>query len=387
MRILQVYHIYPDIMGGVSKMVFNIKRELERRGRKIHVLTTDLYYSNKISTKDYSNIHRFSIILRRLSRYNLIIPEVKFFLWIKKVIKKFDCVHIHGYRNPYNILLFHYLTVNKVPYVLQAHGSLPRIGKEKVKRFYDIMFGYRLLRNALKLIAVNRNEANQYRYMGVPKEKIAIIPNGIDLSEYSDFPSKGNFKKRFNIPEEKKMILYLGRIHKIKGIDLLVKAYAHMVNKMKIRNTILVIVGPDDGYLNEVRKLSVALGVSKRVLFTGPLYGRDKLEAYVDSEFYVLPSRYETFPMAILEAYACYKPVVASKIGGLNELIVNNGTGLLFKAENHVELAEKLIYMLENPDESLKMGLNGRKLVEEKYSIEKVVDKLEDLYIQVATFR
>jgi glycosyltransferase involved in cell wall biosynthesis len=95
---------------------------------------------------------------------------------------------------------------------LQVHGSLPRIGaKQQLKWIYDVLFGYRLLRDASKVIALTRVEAEQYRRMGVPEEKIAIIPNGIDLSEYAELPPKGVFKKKFNIPEDRKIILYLGQ--------------------------------------------------------------------------------------------------------------------------------------------------------------------------------
>jgi glycosyltransferase involved in cell wall biosynthesis len=248
---------------------------------------------------------------------------------------------------------------------------------------YDIFFGYQLLRDAAKVIALNHVEAEQYRAMGVPEEKIAIIPNGIDLSEYVNLPPKGAFKKKFNIPEDRKIILYLGRIHKIKGIDILIKAYAYMRNKMNLRDIVLVIAGPDDGYLNEAKRLAQALDVSNHVLFTGPLYGEDKMAAYIDSEVYVLPSRYETFPMAILEAYACGKPVVASEVGGLRDLVKNGETGLLFKPEDVKQLAERISNILNDDKMAEEMGLRGRNFVEEDFTIEKIIEKLEKLYEEV----
>jgi len=219
----------------------------------------------------------------------------------------------------------------------------------------------------------------------VPEDKIAIIPNGIDLSEYAELPPKGVFKKKFNIPEDKKIILYLGRIHITKGIDFLVRAYAYLINEMHFKDAVLVIAGPDDGYLKEVRELTDRLGVSKRVLFTGPLYGRDKLEAYVDSEFYVLPSRYETFPMTILEAYACGKPVIASNIGGLRELVDDGKTGLLIDVGDVDQLARAIFSLLNNEVEIKEMGSMGRQYVKSNFSIEKVVEKLEKVYEEVSS--
>jgi glycosyltransferase involved in cell wall biosynthesis len=152
---------------------------------------------------------------------------------------------------------------------------------------------------------------------------------------------------------------------------------------MKFKDAILVIAGPDDGYLEEAKSLTVMLGISKRVLSTEPLYERNKLEAYVDSKFYVLPSRYETFPMAILEAYACSKPVIASNVGGLRDLVVDGRTGLLFEAGNFRQLAEKMFYLLNDEAKSVEMGGEARDYVKEKYSIGRVVDMIEELYRDV----
>jgi glycosyltransferase involved in cell wall biosynthesis len=219
--------------------------------------------------------------------------------------------------------------------------------------------------------------------MGVPEEKIAIIPNGIDLSEYAVLPPKGAFKRKFSIPEEKKIILYLGRIHKTKGIDFLIKAYAHLINDRHCKDALLVIAGPDDGYLKEAKSLTSAMGISKHVLFTGPLYGQDKLEAYVDSEFCVLPSRYETFPMTVLEAYACGKPVIASEVGGLKDLIIDGETGLLFEAGNIKRLTRSIFNLINGNDVAKEMGLKSKNFVRENFTIEKVAERLEKTYEEV----
>jgi len=384
MRILQVYHIFPALFGGVSTVVYQITKELYKRGHKVHVLTTNAYITDKKNREERVKVYRFALVSRTLSKYNLIVPEMKFLSWAKRMIKKYDCIHIHGYRNPYNAIIHYYATRYDVPYVLQAHGSLPRIMvKKRLKMVYDVFFGYRLLRDTSKVIALNKMEAEQYKRMGVPEEKIAVIPNGIDLSEYTELPPKGSFKKKFNIPEDKKIILYLGRIHKTKGIDFLVKAYAYLIKKMNFKDAILVIAGPDDGYLDEVKHLVQELDISNSVLFTGPLYGKDKISAYVDSDVYVLPSRYEIWGMTVLEAYACGKPVIASKVGGLMDLIIEGMTGLLFKPGDITELAESIFFLLDNQEKAEDMGLKGRQFVKENFSIEKVVDRLEKVYEEI----
>jgi len=380
MRILQVYHIFPASFGGVSTVVHQVTKELCKRGHKVHVLTTNAYFEGEENQEDKVKVYRFALISQTFSRYNLIVPEAKFLLYAKRIVKEYDCIHIHGYRNPYNAIIYHYATRYDVPYVLQVHGSLPRMAKKRLKMVYDVFFGYRLLKDASKVIALSRVEADQYRSMHIPEEKIAIIPNGIDLSEYAELPPKGSFKKEFNIPKDKKIILYLGRIHKIKGIDFLIKAYAHLTKKMNFKDAILVIAGPDDGYLGEVKSLVQELDISNSVLFTGPLYGKDKMSAYVDSDVYVLPSRYETFPMTVLEAYACGKPVIASKVGGLMDLVIEGVTGLLFEPSDATGLAESIFLLLDNQEKTEDMGLKGRQFVKENFSIEKVVDRLEKVY-------
>ena len=124
-----------------------------------------------------------------------------------------------------------------------------------------------------------------------------------------------------------RILLFLGRLNKIKGLDTLVIAFKQVIEESK--NVILVIAGPDDGYLDSLKNLVCSLKISDNVLLVGPLYGDDKLAAYVDADVYVLPSTYETFPVTILEAYACSKPVIASKVGSLNDLVLDGVTGLL----------------------------------------------------------
>jgi glycosyltransferase involved in cell wall biosynthesis len=392
MNILQVYQIFnPEAASGAAKVAYYISKELARKGHNV------IYYASDIKDKDRKllgstkaivdgiTVQHFrtvcTFLAKRLKIYitpSLIRQDEKFF-------KKINVIHLHGYRSFQNIIIHHYAKKYGIPYVLQAHGSLPRINAwQALKWLYDILFGYQLLRDAAKVIALSRVEAEQYRAMGVPEEKIVIIPNGIDISEYAELPPKGVFKKKFSIPEDRKIILYLGRIHKIKGIDILIKAYAYMRNKMNLRDIVLVIAGPDDGYLNEAKRLAQALDVSNHVLFTGPLYGEDKMAAYIDSEVYVLPSRYETFPMTILEAYACEKPVVASEVGGLKDLVKVGETGLLFEPGNVKQLAEGIFNILSNYDNMAKeMGLRGKNFVKENFTIERVIEKLEKLYKKI----
>jgi len=389
MRILQIVPVFSDPFGGPVTVVRSISKELAKR----HEVT--IYTTSALDTKHDSeqreeavNGYRVYYFNRNFKQliYSDLLGQMNISLNMRKAVKdhlkEFDIVHIHSWQQFPDILLHHYTKKYHVPFVLQVHGSLPQIGpKMLLKWVYDISFGYRILRDASKVIALSEVEAQQYRSMGVPDEKIAVIPNGIDLSEYAVLPPRGSFKRKFGMKDEEKIVLYLGRLHKIKGIDILVKAFINVIENLD--DVRLVIVGPDDGSLYELQTLIKDLGVGNKVIFIGPLYGLDKIEAYADSEVYVLSSRYETFPMTILEAYACGKPIITSNVGGLKDLVINGETGLLIESGNTEQLAKNILHLLNDNGRAEEMGLKGRQLVEEKFAINKVVAKLEKVYLEV----
>jgi glycosyltransferase involved in cell wall biosynthesis len=243
---------------------------------------------------------------------------------------------------------------------------------------YDSFFGRKLLKHASKVIALTEMEEQQYRNMGVPKEKIEVLPNGIDLSEFADLPPKGSFKRKFGIGNDERIVLYLGRIHKIKGIDLLVKAFAKLI---KLEDVRLVIVGPDDGYLCELEALIGSLKIENSVLVTGPLYGKEKLMAYVDAEVYVLPSRYETFPMTVLEAVACGTPVILTENCGMAEYL-RKKVCLVINTHSARPLQEALNEMLLN-QEKQKVFRENCKAVIQTFNISKTASKLEKVYAEL----
>ena len=220
-----------------------------------------------------------------------------------------------------------------------------------------------------------------FKKSDIPEEKIAIIPNGIDLSEYGDLPPKGSFKRKFDIPRDNEVILYLGRIHKIKGIDFLVKAYASLIRNMKCNDAVLVIAGPDDGYLNEVRSLASSLGVSASVLFTGFISSEDKLGALVDADLFVTPSFYG-FPITFLEACATGTPIITTTLGDTLEWIDGN-VGYM-TLPTHPDMARAIHRIISDDELREKFSRNCRDAMKSKFSLGKVVDKLEQIYKEVA---
>lgn len=170
-------------------------------------------------------------------------------------------------------------------------------------------------------------------------------------------------------------MLYLGRIHRIKGIDILVKAFAGVIEKLD--DVRLVVVGPDDGYLGELEGLIKALKIEDNVLISGPLYGRHKLEAYIDADVYVLPSRYEIWGMTVLEAIACGTPVILTENCGIAEYFKDK-VGLVVKPDSK-HLGEALLEMLLDWERQNAFRENC-KTVAEEFNISKTVSSLEKVY-------
>lgn len=376
MKILQVIQFFAPKFGGTVDVVYNLSKELSKRGHEITIITTDLNYAKDyvselenegVKVIPFKCVFNFASFLYSPSMNN----------WLKLNIQKFDLVHLHNFRSYQNNIVHKYSKKYDVPYILQAHGSvLPFFQKQKIKKVYDHFWGYKLLEDASTVIALTETERKQYKEMGVPEDKIEIIPNGINLSEYQNLPERGKFRKKYNINNNEKVILYLGRINKIKGIDLLIRSFVDVSKELK--GTKLVIVGPDDGFKNCLINLLKKLQLEDTILFTGPLYNKDKLSAYVDADAYVLPSFYETFPNTVIESCACGTPIIITDRCGISDM-VKDKVGLVVEYEK-TSLTTGLIKILR--DDTLKNDLNKncKGFVLEKFSLNDVITKVEEIY-------
>jgi len=388
MKILQVVsYFHPAYaFGGPVKVVYQISKELAKRGHDVVVYTSDAKdFDSRLNIGFSDNVNGIRVYrFRNLSM--MLVKRVKLFitpkmaLFVRKEVKTFDIIHLHEYRALQNIVIAYYAKKYGVPYVLQAHGSLPRfITKRRLKWIYDVLFGYRILKDSSKVIALSWVEAEQYKRMGVPEEKIEVISNGIDLSEYGNLLPKRSFKKKFSIDDDEKIILYLGRIHKLKGIDFLIKSFAHLV-KNGVKDAKLVLAGADDGYLSTAENLINSLGCSSNALFVGALTHEDKISAYIDSTVVVYPERFNVFGLVPLEAAAFSKPVIVSNENYMSKVVEGGGFGFSVNYGDVEALAKLFKSLVMNDVLASKMGTRGRQYVADNYSLEKVLDKLEKLY-------
>ena len=314
---------------------------------------------------------------------------------IRKDIKDYDIVHIHEHRQTLAILASYFARKNNIPYIVQAHGSvLPFFQKEGLKNLFDKVFGFKILHNASCVFALTEVEKEQYLKMGVDEDKIEIVPLGINLEEYENLPAYGKFRSKFNIDENDKLILFVGRIHEIKGLGLLIDAFNDLVNQDSEENSLegnsednnedngysikLAIVGPDDGYLTELEDKIKEYSLEENVIITGPLYNEEKREALADCDLFVMPSKYESFTTSGLEAMACSKPLVLTKNNHIHDWVDGN-VGFACE-DNKNSLRESIEKILFDEELSLIFARNGQKLIKEKYNWDIINNQILEIY-------
>lgn len=384
MKILQVSHsFYPCVdSGGVVRVVYELSKELVAKGHSVTVYTTDgctkrlSVKKNSIVQVDGVNVYYFRNLSNKLRVKLKIATPYALFRVIRKDIKNFDIIHIHEPRTILAAIICYYARKNNIPYVIQAHGSImPFFQKVRLKKIFDTIWGYKILKYAKVVIAGSSAETMQYLEMGVIKNKIEIIPNAVDYSQFENIP-KGMFRKKYGIDEKDKIILYLGRINRIKGIDLLINSFKQLNH---VENIKLVLIGPDDGYLS---KLKMQMdGVSgDRIIYTGLVSETTKLEAYADADIYVLPSIKDNFPISVLEALASSTPVIVTN----GCLIANIIRKVGFVVDNDIESLNKAIFeLLDNDKLRYSLGKKSRNLIKSKFTYQKIVEQFEELYDKI----
>jgi glycosyltransferase involved in cell wall biosynthesis len=294
---------------------------------------------------------------------------------IQQEIREYDAVHLHGYRSLMFIPVVRAARRQGVPLITQPHGTLPiQISSFWLKRTYDRLLGGEELKGIHTLIALQESEKRQAVAFGIPPERIEIIPNGIDPMEKANFPEPGSFRKRFSISPDQKVVLFVGRINRIKGIDMLVEAFSRLNHK----DTLLVIAGPDNGALVEVQSLVQKYDLGQRVLFTGLLNTSEVYGAFQDSDLFALSSRFEAFPTIVIEACLAEIPMVVTDCCGITSLIKDRVAEVVpFDAQ---AFAQSIDFLFANPQRMLELKHNCAKVLSDTFSIHAVVDRLEQVY-------
>lgn len=306
----------------------------------------------------------------------------------RMLAEKADIIHANGYRNFQADVSAICSFLKKTPLVLHPMGmAIPTAAIERgsrvgniIYRAYDLATMQFSLRKANKIIATTRYEKKLLSQLNFLKEKIEVVPHGVDVEKFKRDEEKGQqFRERYCI--EGKVLLYVGRIDKGKNIEALLRAARAIKEKISI-----VIVGEEvpstqiriSSFKDILAKYSKKLGLGN-VIFTGGLYGEDLIAAYSAADIFVNPSmsKAENFGMVNLEAAACSLPVVAASVGVAPDLLRDNRE-LLFTSER--ELVKILSRLLEDEDLCKKIGKELRRKVEMEYSWSEVAENVEKIY-------
>jgi len=220
-------------------------------------------------------------------------------------------------------------------------------------------------------------EADQIRACGI-REPIVITPNGLNLG---DFPKPVDLESPINAPLNQNLVktvprlLFLGRLHPKKGLDLLLSAWAKLSALTK--DWQLVIAGPDEqGHLAQVRGLAASLGLQNRIVFTGPVTGRVKTHLLYSSDLFVLPSYSEGFSMSLLEAMACGLPVIATRACNFPDISRSHAG---WECDSTLDsLGDTLKTALQALESERRLrGQNGRRLIETRYTWPTIINQLQ----------
>lgn len=377
-----------DFGSGVTQVVHNIGIQLVKRGHKVDIYTASVF--NR-PWGEFQTESRIKIVYgMRVFYFPYNIHYLNFFLtptimsFAEKFLKEYDVIHIHDSRSFQGIVVAHYAKKFRIPYVIHSHGSLKKTSNEPdrmiAKIFMDNAFGYKIVRNASEVIALSQAEADQYKALLIPEEKITLISNGINLDHFAKLPNKGLFRKKLKISCEQKIILSFGRINKSKGISFLVDAFTHLKLKGKCENCVLVISGNDDGFLKELRRMVRSSEITGSVFFTGGLSELEKVAAFVDSDIVVNVEPQNVFGLVPLEAAACSTPVIVSKGNAVSKIVSQGKFGFVVKYPDINELSAIIFHILENDQLQKEMGARGRAFIFKNYDWDRLVSKIEKVY-------
>lgn len=392
MHILHVtLGFYPaQAWGGPVKIVHQNGRELVRRGHRVTVFCTNLLDKRRkirphTFEREMDGMRVVYFDTWRLDRWPgtlgpIWLPDLPGYL--RAELPAVDVVHLNGYRSPLMLEAKRIAGQARVPVVTQPHGTLAVIGTgRRLKRLYDRLLGSRELQGIGALIAAQESERKQALARGVPARRIAIIPNGIDPAEQGQLPAPGSFRRRYGLSAAGPLIVFVARINHIKGADMLIEAFA----RMDQRRAQLAIAGPDAGQLSEVNALIRRYGVGDRVVLPGLLLGSEVFAALRDADIFVLPSRSDAFPMAVLEACLAGTPMVITDRCEIADLVRDRVAEVVpFDASAFAAAMDRL---LADRARLATYRANCAALIADTFSIQAVGDRLEALYRRVGAER
>lgn len=368
--------------GGVCESSFGLSCALARAGSHIEVVTSDATTGGRISSAEFAcvaqnrlKIHSFRYIFNNRLCFSLNAKHV-----ILDVLKNSDLAYINGiYTYPVTIGARIAKQLNK-PCIIAIRGGLePWRYKQKhwKKRTFFNTILKPLLRSANCIHVTSQEEMHSCMALGL-KRPFTIIPNGINPDDFRDLPVTTVVEKVWPCLKNKRIVLFLSRLSKEKGLDMLLRIWRRISQRHP--RALLVIAGPDDrGYEKIIRKIIQDEQLSRSVLMVGNVTGQKKLMLYSRSDVFVLPSYSENFGNVVAEALVCGVPVVTTK--GTPWKDIENFDCGRWVPVNEGAIEEALISLLDMSSTArATMGRRGRDLICKYYTWDIAAKKMITVY-------
>ena len=364
---MNILHTIPSVLrssAGPSYSVMRLCESLLERNA-LTLLSSD---EDRQDNPTYLKTFPVSLGLKKLGY------SPKMYQWLLRSLsaQNFDLVHNHSLWMLQNIYPSWACARNNIPIVISPRGTLSKQALNSgtsLKNFYWPLIQRPALKNATLFHATSEEERSDIRKLGF-KQPIAVIPNGIDLPN-----------KIMNVKKLKKL-LFLGRIHPIKGIDILLEGWS-LVEK-EYPEWSLEIVGPDDyGHLPYLEKLKEKLGL-KRVMFLKEVAGNDKLLKYQTSSIFILPSHSENFGVSVAEALSNAIPCIVSQGAPWEKLNSKKAGWWIENKKEEIAVTLRKAFELE-AKELHWMGNNGRDWMTEEFNWENIALKMQETYRWIST--
>jgi glycosyltransferase involved in cell wall biosynthesis len=354
--------------GGIMYLGLDMAKELSKIGHDVTIFTTDLGFANNAHTFD-KNLPRVETIEKfKINRSHVWFAIQLFFvnpgMYGQMMKDNPDVIHTIGVRSFQSFIAALVAKKKKIPLILSDQGGLmthPDLSESFLKKL--------LFKMQLPMIRFVINQAskisagNEYEKKILSKfcdeSKIVIIRNGINLETLK---ASLSFKQKYDIMGS--YILFVGRFHMVKGIDILLNTINLLRDRISLGNTKFVIMGVDFGFEKQMFAMIKELKMHDVVKVIKNPPREDVISAYKECEFLVLPSRWELSPLTPLEGFAFKKAVISTNIHGIPYTITDNENGLLVKSEDPDGLANAIIELLQNKEKRIKLGLAGFELVQ-----------------------
>lgn len=366
MKILNVIMTLDEVKGGGTvERTVQMSRYLAAAGASCEILTTA---APGEPARDVPGV-KVTALECLWERFYL--PAGSFRL-IEAAVGRADIVHIMNHWAPLNALVYRAARKLNKPYVVCPAGALPIFGRSKLlKLLYNFFVGKRLIRDAAHCIAITDKEVDHFLQYGAAREKISVIPNGID-------PEAHKVRKPYKLPVPAPYLAFVGRLNPIKGPDLLMRAFCDLKDRLPYS---LVFMGPDNGMQAQLEATARSAGVGNRVHFAGFVDLGEKSELLAGCEFLVIPSRLEAMSIVVLEAAMASKPVLLTDQCGFNE-VATQGGGLVVPATVD-GLKQGLEMMLARGPELPAMGGRLNAFVRSRYAWDVIACRFLELYYRL----